>query len=26
MGVFDVATAAYYVKKAREKKVGTELG
>jgi N-[(2S)-2-amino-2-carboxyethyl]-L-glutamate dehydrogenase len=26
MGVFDIATAAYYVKKAREKKVGTDLG
>jgi 2,3-diaminopropionate biosynthesis protein SbnB len=26
MGVFDIATAAYYVKKAREKKIGTELG
>jgi ornithine cyclodeaminase len=26
MGVFDIATAAYYVKKAREEKIGTLLG
>jgi 2,3-diaminopropionate biosynthesis protein SbnB len=26
MAVFDIATAAYYVKKAREQRVGTELG